>query len=237
MRRPLLLLAGLALLGGLAWRWARPADLRLDLDPRSREVALILGEEAAGRRTSGAVLAGLAELAEPAHRGELRARLKEPGKTAAVGFAPGRPPEYRSPAEGPADRGRILPGTARLQLRGVPHGYLVAHAAPVAPFLETAARRRWLAPALLEAGREAESLGLAVGEGDDGAFLVATLAFAYPTGEQAEAALRRLTEKQGDYLALGFAARPGADRITRQTKLLVIRFDVETDLVLRALGR
>ena len=37
--------------------------------------------------------------------------------------------------------------------------------------------------------------------------------------------------------ALGFAARPGADRLTRQTKLLVIRFDIETDLVLQALGR
>ena len=31
--------------------------------------------------------------------------------------------------------------------------------------------------------------------------------------------------------------RPGADRLTRQTKLLVVRFDIETDLVLQALGR
>jgi len=37
--------------------------------------------------------------------------------------------------------------------------------------------------------------------------------------------------------ALGFAARPGADRLTRQTKLLVIRFDIETDLVRQALGQ
>jgi hypothetical protein len=64
-----------------------------------------------------------------------------------------------------------------------------------------------------------------------------TIAFAYRTGEEAEAALARLTEKQGDYEALGFAARPGTDRITRQTKLLVIRLDIETDLVLQALGR
>jgi hypothetical protein len=74
-----------------------------------------------------------------------------------------------------------------------------------------------------------------VGESDDGAFLVATIAFAYRTGDEAEAALVRLTEKQGDFDALGFAARPGTNRITRQTKLLVVRLDIETDLVLQAL--
>ena len=101
--------------------------------------------------------------------------------------------------------------------------------------LETAGRRRWLGRALVEAGRSAESATIAVGENDTGAFLVATIAFAYRTGDEAEAALARLTEKQGDYEALGFAARPGTDRITRQTKLLVVRLDIETDLVLQAL--
>ena len=94
-----------------------------------------------------------------------------------------------------------------------------------------------LGRALIEAGARAETATIAVGESDDGAFLVATIAFAYRTGEEAAAALERLTEKQGDYDALGFAARPGTDRITRQTKLLVIRLDIETDLVLQALGR
>jgi hypothetical protein len=119
----------------------------------------------------------------------------------------------------------------------VPHGYLLVHAAPASALLETAARRRWLGRALIEAGAQAETATIAVGESDGGAFLVATIAFAYRTGDEAEAALARLTEKQGDTEALGFAARPGTDRITRQTKLLVVRLDIETDLVLQALRR
>ena len=124
-----------------------------------------------------------------------------------------------------------------MQLSGVPHGYLLVHAAPANALLEAAARRHWLGRALIEAGAQAETATIAVGESNDGTFLVATIAFAYKTGDEAEAALARLTEKQGDFEALGFAARPGTNRITRQTKLLVIRLDVETDLVLQALGR
>jgi GNAT superfamily N-acetyltransferase len=124
-----------------------------------------------------------------------------------------------------------------VQASGVPHGYLLVHADPASGLLEAAARRRWLGRALIEAGAQAETATIAVGESDGGAFLVATIAFAYRTGDEAEAALRRLTEKQGDYEALGFAARPGTDRITRQTKLLVVRLDIETDLVLQALSR
>lgn len=239
MRRPLLLLALLATACGVAWLWTHPGDLRLRIDPRSREVALILPREAQALRTSAAVLRALAELAPPEQRDGLRAGLARPALTSAerasVGFIPGQAAELAANPPEVADGGKVIPGLARVQLSGVPHGYLLVHAAPAQALLETAARRRWLGRALIEAGAQAESATVAVGETDDGAFLVATIAFAYRTGEEAEAALARLTEKQGDFDALGFAARPGTDRITRRTKLLVVRLDIETDLVLQAL--
>ena len=241
MRRPLLLLAVLALACGAAWLWMHPGDLRLRIDPRSREVALILPREAQGLRTSAAVLRALAELAPPEQRETLRVGLGratlEKAERATVGFIPGQPAELSENPPEVSVGGKVIPGLARVQLSGVPHGYLLVHAAPANALLETAARRRWLGRALIEAGAQAETATIAVGESDGGAFLVVTIAFAYRTGDEAEAALARLTEKQGDYEALGFAARPGADRLTRQTKLLVVRFDIETDLVLQALGR
>ena len=241
MRRPLLLLAVLAIACSVAWLWTHPGDLRLRIDPRSREVALILPREAQGLRTSTAVLRALAELAPPEQREALRAGLAratlDKAERATVGFIPGQPAELSDNTPEVSVGGKVIPGLARVQLSGVPHGYLLVHAAPANALLETANRRRWLGRALIEAGAQAETATIAVGESDGGAFLVATIAFAYKTGDEAEAALARLTEKQGDFESLGFAARPGTDRITRQTKLLVIRLDIETDLVLQALGR
>ena len=241
MRRPLLLLAFLAMACSVAWLWTHPGYLRLRIDPRSREVALILPREAQGLRTSAAVLRALAELAPLEQREALRAGLAratlDKAERATVGFIPGQAAELSENPPEITDGGKVIPGLARVQLSGVPHGYLLVHAAPAQALLETAARRRWLGRALIEAGAQAESATIAVGESDGGAFLVATIAFAYRTGDEAEAALARLTEKQGDFESLGFAARPGTDRITRQTKLLVIRLDIETDLVLPALGR
>jgi hypothetical protein len=183
----------------------------------------------------------LAELTEPTRREGLRTRLAElrtaKPERIEVGFVPAGPAEARLPLSDPPEGGKTLPGIARAQWAALPHGYLIVHTTEVGPLLETAGRRRWLGRALVEAGGPAESATIAVGESDNGAFLVATVAFAFRTGDEAEAALKRLTERQGDFEALGFAARPGADRLTRQTKLLVIRFDIETDLVLQALGR
>ena len=241
MRRPLLLLAFLTTASGLAWLWLDPSNLRLRIDPRSREVALLLPAETIGRRTAAAVLYALPELALQGQRDALREKLTSASATSAdrvtIGFIPGQQPELTLDTPEVSDGGKVIPGLARVQLRSIPHGYLLVHAAPANALLETAARRRWLGRALIEAGAQAETATIAVGESDDGAFLVATIAFAYRTGEEAEVALKRLTEKQGDYDALGFAARPGTDRITRQTRLLVIRLDIETDLVLQALGR
>ena len=242
MRRPLLLLAFLAMASALAWRWLDPSDLRLGIDPRSREVALIIPAEMVGLRTATVIVQqALPELAPQAQRNGLRAQLADPQKNTAqrvtVGFIPGQAAELTVDTPEVSDGGKIIPGLARVQLRGVPHGYLLVHADSAKALLETAARRRWLGRALIEAGARAETATIAVGESDDGAFLVATIAFAYRTGEEAAAALERLTEKQGDFDALGFAARPGTERITRRTKLLVIRLDIETDLVLQALGR
>ena len=242
MRRPWLLLACLATGGGLLWRWLEPADLRLRIDPRSHAVALLSPDETIGRRTAEAVLRqALPELASPEERGGLRERLGAPevhlASRVSIGFIPGKSPELALDTPEVADGGKLIPGLARIQLRSIPHGYLLVHADPAAGLLEPAARRRWLGRALLEAGARAETATIAVGESDDGAFLVATIVFAYRTGEEAEAALARLTAQPGDYEALGFAARPGTDRITRRTKRLVIRLDIETDLVLQALGR
>ena len=243
MPRPaaLLLLAVMTVGGLLAWRWLRPGDLRLSVDPRSREVAVIDPLEASDRRCADGVLRALAELTEPTRREGLRARIAElraaHPERIEVGFVPAGMAEARLPLSQPPEGGKSLPGLARAQLAALPHGYLVVHTTEVGALLETAGRRRWLGRALVEAGRSAESATIAVGENDTGTFLVATVAFAYRTGDEAEAALRQLTERQGDFEALGFAARPGADRLTRQTKLLVVRFDIETDLVTQALGR
>ncbi|MCX6889073.1 MAG: hypothetical protein NTU71_06535 [Verrucomicrobia bacterium] len=241
MRRPWLLLAFLAMASGLAWLWLDPAALRLRVDPRSREVALIVPAEMVGRRTATAVILALPELSLPEQRAALRAQLASPAVNSAqrvtVGFIPGQPAEFGLETPEISEGGKVIPGLARVQLRGVPHGYLLVHADPASDLLAAAARRRWLGRALIEAGAQAETATIAVGESDDGAFLVATIAFAYRTGEEAEAALQRLTEKQGDTEALGFAARPGTDRITRRTKLLVVRLDIETDLVLQGLRR
>ncbi|MEY4307174.1 MAG: hypothetical protein RJA95_542 [Verrucomicrobiota bacterium] len=241
MRRPLLLLAVLATACGLGWHWTHPSDLRIDLDPRSREVALLFPAETKGRRAAEAVARALAEFTAPDRRPALREKISRQlargEERFAVGFIPDRDADVRGGTLEPSAGGKVMPGLARVQLRGVPHGYLLLHAAPAQGLLEAAGRRRWLGHALVEAGAQAESATIAVGESDDGAFLVATVAFAYRTGDEAEAALNRLTEKQGDFEALGFAARPGTDRLTRQTKLLVVRFDIETDLVLQALGR
>ncbi len=241
MRRTLLLFAVLATACGVGWRWSHPSDLRIGIDPRSREVALLFPSEMKGRRTAEAVARTLAEFTAAERRPALRERisreLDRSEERVVVGFIPDHDAEIRSGVIEPSDGGKVIPGLARVQLRGVPHGYLLLHAAPAQGLLEAAGRRRWLGRALVEAGAQAETATIAVGESDDGAFLVATIAFAYRTGDEAEAALNRLTEKQGDFEALGFAARPGTDRITRQTKLLVIRFDIETDLVRQALGR
>ena len=243
MPRPaaLLLLAVISVGGLLAWRWLRPADLRLSVDARSREVAVIYPQEASDRRCADGVLRALTELTEPTRREALRTRVTElrtaKPERIEVGFIPAGPAEARLPLSQPPESGKTLPGLARAQLAALPHGYLVVHSTEVDALLETAGRRRWLGRALVEAGQTAESATIAVGESDDGSFLVATVAFAYRTGDEAEAALKQLTERQGDFDALGFAARPGADRLTRQTKLLVVRFDIETDLVMQALGR
>jgi hypothetical protein len=240
-RAALLFLAVIMTACGLGWHWLRPADLRLSVDPRSREVALIFPDEAADRRCADGVVRALAELTEPSRREALRTRVtelrtKRPERIE-VGFMPAGAAEARLPLSSPPAGGKTLPGLARAQLAALPHGYLIVHASEVRPLLETAGRRRWLGRAIVEAGAQAETATIAVGESDDGDFLVATVAFGYRTGDEAEAALKRLTERQGDFEALGFAARPGAERITRQTKLLVVRFDIETDLVRQALGQ
>lgn len=243
MPRPaaLLLLAVLSVGGLLAWRWLRPGELRLSVDSRSREVAVVDAREATGRRCADGVIRALAELTDPTRRETLRARIAElrtaKPERIEVGFVPTGPAEARLPLSDPPEGGKTLPGLARAQLAALPHGYLLVHTGEVGPLLETAGRRRWLGRALVEAGKSAASATIAVGESDDGAFLVATVAFAYRTGDEAEAAFKQLTERQGDFEALGFAARPGADRLTRQTKLLVVRFDIETELVVQALGR
>jgi hypothetical protein len=240
MRR-LLLIVLLVIIGAAAWRWLIPGDRRIDVDPRSREIALLFPAEAKGLRTAGAVVGALAEFTVAEDRGDLRDRLARRlvsgDEPCAVGFPPAQKADLRPTLRETETGGKALPGRASAQLRGVPRGWLLVHAAPATGLLETAGRRRWLGRALVEAGARAESATIAVGEGDDGSFLVATVAFAYRTGDEAEAALKRLTDQSGDFEALGFAARPGTDRITRQTKLLVVRFDIETDLVLRALGR
>ena len=233
MRRPLLLIAILAIAAVPAWLWLNPPDLRLSIDRRSRESALLYPREATGRRCAAVVVASLAELTEPERRDQLRTQLEQ-GLVARedrveVGFVPSSP---TAATDTPA---WVIPGRARLQLRAVPHGYLLVHAAPAQDLLRVASRKRWLSSGLIAAARTATTATIAVGETDDGTHLVATLAFDYRTGEEAEAAFQELMQKQGDFEALGFAARPGADRITRLTKLLVIRFDMETDVVLRAL--
>ena len=114
MRRPLLLLAVLAIACSVAWLWTHPGDLRLRIDPRSREVALILPREAQGLRTSAAVLRALAELAPLEQREALRAGLARAtlnkAERATVGFIPGQPAELSENPLEVSDGGKVIPG-------------------------------------------------------------------------------------------------------------------------------
>ncbi len=142
----------------------------------------------------------------------------------------------RSPRETVVD-GCRLPGRSILQLRGMPHGYLIVHCAPVASMLTNAARRRWLDAGIVAAGQPAIACTITVGETEAPRQLAVTFAFEYRTGEAAEAALKLLLARPSNLNALAFTAHPGTERVTRQTKLLVIRFDLDAELAIQGLRR
>jgi hypothetical protein len=132
---------------------------------------------------------------------------------------------------------RILTKKARTQLNSISRGYLIVQIEPVSALFDSIKKRRWLGPAVVAAASTANRATLVVGESESPNDCVLTLAFEYRSSEDAVKALQDLMSKQGDYDALGFVAKPGVDRLTQISRMLVIKFEIDATLVNQELGK
>lgn len=231
-RRRLALYLGVSGLLGLgAWSlWQRP--LPLDLQRAHPVMARAYPAAIAQSRSGPGLLTALGWLDDAARRAATRERLAE---LAASGQ------ERLDLGFGPGDAGPELPGTSgegavtlppeAAALAATTDGLLLLlHVPKPSDFALPARQRGWIGPTVEAVAGNAESVSVAVAETGTPPTLRVTLAFAYPDGAAAEAALRRLTEAQGDFGQLGFVAQPGYERIVRRTRLVVIRLDVDAGL-------
>lgn len=233
LRRRLILLSALALIGlGLAWSlWQDSVTLAL---ARPHPVAIrAFPDRIAASVTGPGLLAACGWMDEPERAAATRAALAKLAQAATagpldLGLGPGDPsPELPGDA---APGSVILPLHASALLGTADQPLLMVHAFQPAVFAETARRRGWLGPLAAEIARSARSASILVTESASPPVLRATLALEFADGAEAERALRRLTDAQGDFGQLGFAAQPGYERIVRRTKLVVIRLDVDAAL-------
>lgn len=132
---------------------------------------------------------------------------------------------------------RTLTKKAITQLKSIPRGYLVVQIEPASALFDSIKKRRWLGPAVTAAASSAIRATLVVGETESPNDCVLTLAFEYRSSDEALKALQDLLSKQGDYDALGFVAKPGVDRLTQISRMLVIKFEVDATLVNQELGK
>lgn len=184
----------------------------------------------AASETGPGLLVALGWLDATERRESTRAALAELATTAAseetvdLGLGPGdAEPELPGRSEdGPA----TMPREAAALAATTDGLLLLVHVPRPGDFALPARQRGWLGPRLLEVAASAESLTVAVAETGPPATVRVTLALAFADGAAAEAALRRLTEVQGDVGQLGLAAQPGYERIVRRTRLVVIRLEV-----------
>lgn len=233
LRRRLILFSALTALGlALGWSlWQREVTLALE---RTHPVVIRAFPARIETSVSGrGVLAACGWLDEPTRASTTRALLATLSSKGGegpldLGFGLGdTSPEL--PGESAA--GKVtLPLTAATLLSTASNPLLLLHASSVGDFAETARRRGWLGPLVAEVAGSARSLSVLATESAAPATLQVTLALEFNDGESAERALKRLTDAQGDFGQLGFAAQPGYERIVRRTKLVVIRLDVDAAL-------
>lgn len=232
LRRRLTLLAALlAIALGLAWALRRETAV-LALERDHPVVARIFPQRIARSATGAGLASACGWMDEPGRAAATRAslgRLAEGGEEATdVGFGPGDPaPELPGHAR---EGGIRLPVHASALLGTAEQPLLLLHAFQPSVFAETSRRRGWLGPLASEIAASARSVSALVTETAAPPTLRVTLVLEFADGEAAEAALRRLTEAQGDFGQLGFAAQPGYERIVRRTKLVVIRLEVDATL-------
>lgn len=233
LRRRLILLAALlATALAVGWTfWQSAAVLAL---ARPHPVAVRAFPERIAASVAGpGVLAACGWMDDAGRAAATRATLSGLGENGApgpvdLGFGPGDP--------APELPGAASPGTVELPLHAsallgtADQPLLLLHAFQPAVFAETARRRGWLGPLAAEIAASAISVTALVTEGSAPPLLQVTLAMEFPDGAAAERALRRLTEAQGDFGQLGFAAQPGYERVVRRTKLVVVRLDVDARL-------
>lgn len=233
LRRRLTLLAALTALGlGLAWFLWQEATL-LALDRTHPVVVRAFPDRIATSATGPGLLAACGWMDDPARavatRGAL-GRLAAPGRESVdVGFGPGDPAPELTGA-GTATGTLALPAHASALLSTAREPLLLLHAFEPAAFSDAARRRGWLGPLAAEIAASARSVSALVTESTAPPTLHVTLAMEFADGASAEAALRRLTDAQGDFGQLGFAAQPGYERIVRRTKLVVVRLEVDASL-------
>lgn len=239
MKRLLLLGLTLALLAVLTWWVMLPAPIRLGVGPRHQAYGVLYPHQAGGLTSARVVITALAYLAPPDQRPATHAQLLRALESKAeridLGFATDRtePVIGVSDPRMPPDAGtRTIPVRSLIQLRTLEHGYLLLRIEPAKALPEIAARRRWLEKPVAEIALSALSATITVGESTDTNRLIAKLAFDYRTTEEAEAALRRLTDAGAS--TGGYVAQPWARQIVRATKTLTISYEVDADLAARA---
>jgi hypothetical protein len=231
-RRRLALTAALTTLGlGLAWLLGSDRTV-LELERAHPVVLRAYPERLAASATGPGLLAACGWMDEPGRAGATRATLGNLAGTGRawtdLGFGPG---DLAPELPGMASEGKVtLPLHASALLATAERPLLLLHAFEPGILAETSRRRGWLGPLAAEVAASAMSATVLARESASPPVLQVTLALEFADGAAAEAALRRLTEAQGDLGQLGFAAQPGYERIVRRTKLVVIRLDVDAGL-------
>lgn len=235
-------LLGLATLGAMlaagAWLWSH-RTLRLSLRQDHPVVGRLL-TPAVRRSVASAEIAGAPALlakasGETSPRARLLLALGEPANEP-VDFglgADGTETEIARRQEGCVD----LPAVATALLRAEDNPLLVLHTREPAELARVASRRGWIGPLASEVLGSAQAINLVVGADANDDWLRITLALEYADGSSAEAALRRLTQANGDPGQLGFIAQPGYERIVRRTSMVVIRLDARAESAARHMPR
>jgi hypothetical protein len=242
MKRLLLLGLIVATVVGLAWWLLLPSPLTLGVDAKYPAFGVLYPRRAAGLTAARSVVTALAYCAPSDKRAatytQLNRALESGAERVDFGFATDRSEPvimtFDPRAQAPAAP-RVLPTRSTLQLETLERGYLLLRVEPAGALVELAARRRWLEAPVADIARQALAATIAVGESERPNQVVATFALEYRTADEAQAALVKLTGK-GGVSSLGYVAQPGSRQIVGATKTVTIRYDVNADLVVQALG-
>jgi hypothetical protein len=233
LRRRLILLSALVAIAlGLGWSlWQQSVTLRLQ---HPHPVVVRAFPDRIARSVTGPGLLAACGWLDDSNRAAATrsalSKLAAPGEDGPVdlGFGPG---DASPEIPGTASPGSVtLPLQASTLLSSANQPLLLLHAFEPRVFAETSRRRGWLGPLAAEVAASANAVTVLATESASPPLLQITLALEFADGTSAESALKRLTDAQGDFGQLGFAAQPGYERIVRRTKLVVIRMDVDAAL-------